>query len=191
MKKLLLATLLGGTLLITACSNEEEKTKELTKDKTDQDNKKKDSEKEAKASDKESTEESATQQEQPDVEEQPVEQTLQQEEQSNHVKEEPSQQAPVESTEEQKDESKGPSPGYTPDPKFTDPGEGYDHVEGDKMPTAGDYSFKQKVENTARDQVIKEGIDMDNPTDAEIERMRELSKDSPHGLQTEPSQGGY
>lgn len=45
------------------------------------------------------------------------------------------------------------------------------------------------VYNPAREQVINEGIDMDNPTDAEIERMRELSKDSPHGLQTEPSQG--
>lgn len=49
----------------------------------------------------------------------------------------------------------------------------------------------QEVENPARDQVVNEGIDMDNPTDAEIERMRELAKDSPHGLQTAPSQGGY
>ena len=49
----------------------------------------------------------------------------------------------------------------------------------------------QEVENPARDQVINEGIDMDNPSDAEIERMRELAKDSPHGLQLAPSQGGY
>lgn len=48
---------------------------------------------------------------------------------------------------------------------------------------------QEGVYNPAREQVINEGIDMDNPTDAEIERMRELSKDSPHGLQTEPSQG--
>lgn len=50
---------------------------------------------------------------------------------------------------------------------------------------------QQEVDNPARDQVLKEGIDMDNPTDAEIERMRELAKDSPHGLQSAPSQGGY
>ena len=50
---------------------------------------------------------------------------------------------------------------------------------------------EQEVDNPAREQVIKEGIDMDNPTDAEIERMRELAKDSPHGLQSAPSQGGY
>lgn len=48
---------------------------------------------------------------------------------------------------------------------------------------------QEGVYNPAREQVINEGIDMDNPTDAEIERMRELSKNSPHGLQTEPSQG--
>lgn len=48
---------------------------------------------------------------------------------------------------------------------------------------------QEGVYNPAREQAINEGIDMDNPTDAEIERMRELSKDSPHGLQTEPSQG--
>lgn len=47
-----------------------------------------------------------------------------------------------------------------------------------------------EVDNPARDQAIKEGIDMNNPTDEEIERMRELAKDSPHGLQSAPSQGG-
>ncbi|WP_341776689.1 hypothetical protein [Staphylococcus simulans] len=40
--------------------------------------------------------------------------------------------------------------------------------------------------NQARQQAINEGIDMDNPSDAEIERLRELSKQSPYGLQ-EPS----
>ena len=48
-------------------------------------------------------------------------------------------------------------------------------------------SQEEVVDNPARQQVIDEGIDMDNPTDAEIERMRELSKDSPHGLQNSPS----
>ena len=46
---------------------------------------------------------------------------------------------------------------------------------------------EEVIDNPARDQVINEGIDMDNPTDEEIERMRELSKDSPHGLQNSPS----
>ena len=41
--------------------------------------------------------------------------------------------------------------------------------------------------NKARQQAINEGIDFDNPTDEEIERMRELSKQSPYGLQ-EPTQ---
>lgn len=48
----------------------------------------------------------------------------------------------------------------------------------------------QEVENPARDQVISEGIDMDNPTDAETEHMRESAKDSSHVLQSAPSQGG-
>lgn len=48
---------------------------------------------------------------------------------------------------------------------------------------------QEEIYNPAREQVINEGIDMDNPTDAEIKRMRELAKDSPHGLQSAPSQG--
>nr|WP_256218224.1 hypothetical protein [Staphylococcus equorum] len=60
----------------------------------------------------------------------------------------------------------------------------------EQMNTQEEQPVQQEgVYNPAREQVINEGIDMDNPTDAEIERMRELSKDSPHGLQTEPSQG--
>ena len=60
----------------------------------------------------------------------------------------------------------------------------------EQVNTQEEQSVQQEgVYNNAREQVINEGIDMDNPTDAEIERMRELSKDSPHGLQTEPSQG--
>lgn len=50
---------------------------------------------------------------------------------------------------------------------------------------------QQEIYNPARQQALDEGIDFDNPTDAEIERMRELAKDSPHGLQSAPSQGGY
>ncbi|MCD8835092.1 hypothetical protein K2V58_12535, partial [Staphylococcus arlettae] len=41
----------------------------------------------------------------------------------------------------------GPGPGdpnYKPDPKFTDPVEGYDPVEGNKMPSADSYEFKQE-----------------------------------------------
>ena len=34
----------------------------------------------------------------------------------------------------------------------------------------------QQPVNSAREQALKEGIDFDNPTDEEIERMRELSK---------------
>ncbi|AVJ52256.1 hypothetical protein CEP67_11965 [Staphylococcus pettenkoferi] len=46
---------------------------------------------------------------------------------------------------------------------------------------------QQPPVNKARQQAINEGIDFDNPTDEEIERMRELSKQSPYGLQ-EPTQ---
>ncbi|WP_252569505.1 hypothetical protein [Staphylococcus aureus] len=62
-------------------------------------------------------------------------------------------------------------------------------------------SFQSKVEqqpvdeghiyNPAREQAIKEGIDFNNPTDAQIERLRELGENSPHGLQSSPSPGGY
>ncbi|OEK68617.1 hypothetical protein [Staphylococcus equorum] len=88
MKKLLLASSITGLLLLTACSNEEEKTKESTKDKTEQDDKQEDK---AKSSDKEATEEPTEQETQPSVEEQSV-----QDEQSNQVTQEPSQQDPVE-----------------------------------------------------------------------------------------------
>lgn len=92
MKKLLLALSITGALLLTACSNEEEKTKESTKDKTEQDDKKKETKKddrqEAKASDKGTKEVPASQETQPSLEEQPVQD------------EQPSQQDPVESVEE-------------------------------------------------------------------------------------------
>ncbi|NWK84546.1 hypothetical protein HYE69_06960 [Staphylococcus sp. GSSP0090] len=48
---------------------------------------------------------------------------------------------------------------------------------------------QQAPVNSARLQALDEGIDFDNPTDAEIERMRELSKQSPYGMQ-EPTQAG-
>ncbi|KXA41226.1 hypothetical protein [Staphylococcus simulans] len=54
-------------------------------------------------------------------------------------------------------------------------------------PQANEQIHQQQLPvNQARQQAINEGIDMDNPSDAEIERLRELSKQSPYGLQ-EPS----
>lgn len=41
--------------------------------------------------------------------------------------------------------------------------------------------------NKARQQALDEGIDFDNPSEEEIERMRELSEQSPYGMQ-EPTQ---
>ncbi|AMY05100.1 hypothetical protein CD149_00455 [Staphylococcus condimenti] len=48
---------------------------------------------------------------------------------------------------------------------------------------------QQAPVNTARQQALNEGIDFDNPTPAQIERMRELSKQSPYGMQ-EPTLAG-
>lgn len=48
---------------------------------------------------------------------------------------------------------------------------------------------QQAPVNSARQQALNEGIDFDNPTPAQIERMRELSKQSPYGMQ-EPTQAG-
>ena len=50
-------------------------------------------------------------------------------------------------------------------------------------------STQQTPVNSARQQALEEGIDFDNPTDEEIKRMRELSKQSPYGMQ-EPTQAG-
>ncbi|MEY8644862.1 hypothetical protein [Staphylococcus arlettae] len=187
MKKLLLPLTITGLLLLGACSNKEVDKKEESKksesvEKKKETPKKSESKKDTVKKDNESTEQ--------------TEQVTNQETNQGQTQEEgpPTIPAHEEQDEESNEGKMGPGPGdpnYKPDPKFTDPGEGYDPEEGNKMPSADSYEFKQEVENPARDQVINEGIDMDNPTDAEIERMRELAKDSPHGLQTAPSQGGY
>lgn len=200
--KLLLAGVLSATLLLGACSNEDTEKKEDSKksesvEKKKEAPKKSESKKDTAKKDNESTEQTepataiipAHQEEERDSE------GLTQKDRDRIATEQAKEYGENHPEEEQSNEGKmGPGPddpNYKPDPKFTEGAEGYNPEEGDKMPTAGDYSFKQQVENPARDQVINEGIDMDNPTDAEIERMRELSKDSPHGLQSEPSQGGY
>lgn len=198
MKKLnlLLTGVLSATLLLGACSNEDTEKKEDSKKSESVEKKKEAPKKEAKETE-ESKEDAkpataiipAHQEEERDSE------GLTQKDRDRIATEQAKEYGENNPEGEQSNEGEmGPGPGdpnYKPDPKFTEGAEGYNPEEGDKMPTAGDYSFKQQVENPARDQVINEGIDMDNPTDAEIERMRELSKDSPHGLQSEPSQGGY
>lgn len=196
MKKLLLGLVLSFALILGACGNDEAEKKDDNKKSESVEKKKEAPKKEAKETEesKEDAEPAtaiipAHQEEERDSE------GLTQKDRDRIATEQAKEYGENNPEGEQSNEGKmGPGPddpNYKPDPKFTDPGEGYDPVEGNKMPTAGDYSFKQQVENPARDQVINEGIDMDNPTDAEIERMRELSKDSPHGLQSEPSQGGY
>lgn len=172
MKKLnlLLTGVLSATLLLGACGNEEaEKTHE---NKTESVDKKNEALKEEKIKQDRSKQEEATQQ-------QPA---------TQESTEEPVTQEKATPEKQQSDEDiMGPGdPNYKPDPRFTEGPEGYDPVEGAKDPNKDEFTFKQQPENTARDQVINEGIDMDNPSDAEIERMRELSKDSPHGLQTAP-----
>lgn len=204
MKKLLLPLTITGVLLLVACGNSESyKKEESKKDKTESVEKNKetskqdDSEKNTSTQDNNTdkqTEQVATEEPQSQEEERDSE-GLTQKDRDRIATEQAKEYAKNHPEEEQSNEGEmGPGPGdpnYKPDPKFTDPGEGYDPVEGNKMPSADSYEFKQEVENPARDQVINEGIDMDNPSDAEIERMRELAKDSPHGLQSTPSQGGY
>ncbi|MDW3898620.1 hypothetical protein QI304_12700 [Staphylococcus saprophyticus] len=205
MKKLnLLASLtIAGTLLLGACGNDESEKKEDSKksesvEKKKEAPKKSEDKKDTAKKENESTEQNeqvATEEPNTQEEEERDSEGLTQKDRDRIATEQAKEYAKNHSEEEQSNQGKvGPGPGdpnYKPDPRFTEGVEDYDPVEGDKMPTAGDYSFKQQVENPARDQVINEGIDMDNPTDAEIERMRELAKDSPHGLQSAPSQGGY
>ena len=196
MKKLLLGLVLSFALILGACGNDEAEKKDDNKKSESVEKKKEAPKKEAKETEesKEDAEPAtaiipAHQEEERDSE------GLTQKDRDRIATEQAKEYGENNPEGEQSNEGKmGPGPddpNYKPDPKFTEGAEGYNPEEGDKMPTAGDYSFKQQVENPARDQVINEGIDMDNPTDAEIERMRELSKDSPHGLQSEPSQGGH
>ena len=200
--KLLLTGIISATLLLGACGNDEAEKKDDSKksesvEKKKEASKKSESEKDTAKKDNESTEqtEQVTTEEPQSQQEERDSEGLTQKDRDRIATEQAKKYGENNPEEEQSNEGKmGPGPddpNYKPDPKFTEGVEGYNPEEGDKMPTAGDYSFKQQVENPARDQVINEGIDMDNPTDAEIERMRELSKDSPHGLQSAPSQGGY
>lgn len=176
MKKLLVAATLTGVLVLGACGNEEaEKTHE---NKTESVDKKNEALKEEKIKQDRSKQEEATQQQPEQIEQSATQEST----------EEPVTQEKATPEKQQSDEDiVGPGdPNYKPDPRFTEGPEGYDPVEGAKDPNKDEFTFKQESENPARDQVINEGIDMDNPSDAEIERMRELSKDSPHGLQTAP-----
>ena len=202
MKKLLLGVTLSFALVLGACGNEESEKKDDSKKSESVEKKKEAPKKSESKKDTAKQEDNSTEQTEPATaiipahqEEEKDSEGLTQKDRDRIATEQAKEYGENHPEGEQSNEGKmGPGPddpNYKPDPKFTDPVEGYDPVEGNKMPSAGDYSFKQQVENPARDQVINEGIDMDNPTDAEIERMRELSKDSPHGLQSEPSQGGY
>src|SRR5699024_3445622 len=202
MKKLLLPLTITGVLLLGACGNDEAEKKDDSKksesvEKKKEAPKKSESKKDTAKKDNESTEqtEQVTSEGDNTQEEERDSEGLTQKDRDRIATEQAREYDKNHPEEEQSNEGKvGPGPGdpnYKPDPRFTDTGENYNPEEEGKMTTAGDYSFKQQVENPARDQVIKEGIDMDNPTDAEIERMRELSKNSPHGLQSAPSQGGY
>lgn len=184
MKKLLLALSITGALLLTACSNEEEKTKESTKDKTEQADKKKDTEKEdkAKASDKESTEEPATQQEQPSVEEQPV-----QDEQAPKVAQEPSQQAFVEEQQAeqpiQKEEQVTQEDPVEQAPVQSVEGQSTQETESEKIDLnelpAGDFSTegmspgaKQQIEDLSN-QKDNEGLDQEEYNDRVSDIMNE------------------
>lgn len=202
MKKLLLPLTITGVLLLGACGNDEAEKKDDSKksesvEKKKEAPKKSESKKDTAKKDNESTEQTEqvtskgdnTQEEERDSE------GLTQKDRDRIATEQAREYDKNHPEEEQSNEGKvGPGPGdpnYKPDPRFTEGVEGYDPVEGAKDPNKNDFTFKQEVENPARDQVINEGIDMDNPSDAEIERMRELAKNSPHGLQSAPSQGGY
>jgi hypothetical protein len=196
MKKLLLPLTITGVLLLGACGNDEAEKKDDSKKSESVEKKKEAPKKEAKETEesKEDAEPAtaiipAHQEEERDSE------GLTQKDRDRIATEQAKEYGENHPEEEQSNEGKvGPGPGdpnYKPDPRFTEGAEGYDPVEGAKDPNKNDFTFKQEVENPARDQVINEGIDMDNPSDAEIERMRELAKDSPHGLQSAPSQGGY
>ena len=196
MKKLLLGLTLSFALVLGACGNDEVEKKDDSKksesvEKKKEASKKSETKKDTDKQDK-TTEENTTEQpeqvatEEPDTQEQ------------QPVQQEPTEQEKTEANKEwAKENIKGGTdagmldPSVQPDSYYSndqlDPDTGL--PKDDAVPHKVEQA--QEVENPARDQVINEGIDMDNPSDAEIERMRELSKDSPHGLQSEPSQGGY
>ncbi|MEB6038002.1 hypothetical protein [Staphylococcus pseudoxylosus] len=188
--KLLLTGMLSATLLLGACGTEEKKEandkKSESAEKKKETPKKDESKKDTAKKDNESTEqtEQVATEEPQSQEQQPVQQ-------------EPTEQEKTEANKKwAKENVKGGTdagmldPSVQPDSYYSndqlDPETGL--PKDDAVPHKVEQP--QEVDNPARDQVINEGIDMDNPTDAEIERMRELAKDSPHGLQSAPSQGG-
>lgn len=191
MKKLLLGLTLSFALLLGACGNDEVEKKDDSKksesvEKKKEVPKKSEAKKDTDKKDNESTEQTeqvAT--EEPQSQEQQTQQEPTEQEKTEANKEWAKENIKGGTDAGMLDPSVQPDSYYSNDQLDPDTGLPKDDAVPHKVEQA------QEVENPARDQVINEGIDMDNPSDAEIERMRELSKDSPHGLQSEPSQGGY
>lgn len=191
MKKLLLGLTLSFALVLGACGNDEVEKKDDSKksesvEKKKETPKKSESKKDTDKKDNESTkqtEQVAT--EEPQSQEQQTQQEPTEQEKTEANKEWAKENIKGGTDAGMLDPSVQPDSYYSNDQLDPDTGLPKDDAVPHKVEQA------QEVENPARDQVINEGIDMDNPSDAEIERMRELAKDSPHGLQSEPSQGGY
>lgn len=209
--KLLFTGILSATLLLGACGNDESKTEDKKETvKTDADKQKDKKQKEAREKQEKEKREKKEKAKKDEQQDQSVEQTQQTNEQVTDEQQtvqeptqEPTQEQQAEPTEQEKTKAnaewakenvQGGTDAGMLDPSMQPDG----YYSNDRLdPETGlpkDDAVPHKVGeiyNPAREQVIDEGIDMDNPTDAEIERMRELAKDSPHGLQTSPSQGGY
>lgn len=149
MKKLLLPLTITGVLLLGACGNDEAEKNDDSKKSESVEKKKEAPKKEAKETE-ESTEDAepataiipAHQEEEKDSE------GLTQKDRDRIATEQAKEYGENNPEGEQSNEGKmGPGPddpNYKPDPKFTDPGEGYDPVEGNKMPSADSYEFKQE-----------------------------------------------
>ena len=149
MKKLLLGLTLSLALVLGACSNDDDEKKEDSKKSESVEKKKEAPKKEAKETEesKEDAEPAtaiipAHQEEERDSE------GLTQKDRDRIATEQAKEYDENNPEGEQSNEGKtGPGPddpNYKPDPKFTDPGEGYDPVEGNKMPSADSYEFKQE-----------------------------------------------
>lgn len=152
--KLLLTGMLSATLLLGACGTEEKSEsndkKSESVEKKKEASKKSESKKDTDKKDNESTEQTepataiipAHQEEEKDSE------GLTQKDRDRIATEQAKEYGENNPEGEQSNEGKmGPGPddpNYKPDPKFTDPGEGYDPVEGNKMPSADSYEFKQE-----------------------------------------------
>lgn len=151
MKKLLLGLVLSFALVLGACSNDDAEKKEDSKKSESVEKKKEAPKKEDKAKETEESKEDAEpataiipahQEEEKDSE------GLTQKDRDRIATEQAKEYGENNPEGEQSNEGKmGPGPddpNYKPDPKFTDPGEGYDSVEGNKMPSADSYEFKQE-----------------------------------------------